>query len=84
MKDSQRHEVAQVIAERLQQLNGAELPEECEQLDLIKDLGLDSLDMASLCFDLEESLNVAIPDSAVSERNLAVVGNMVDFILESR
>lgn len=52
--------------------------------NLFDDLGLDSLDVINLLFQLEEKHGVKISAEDMKERDLMVVGNMAAFIAEKK
>ena len=47
---------------------------------LFEDLGLDSLDLINLLFQLEEKHGVKISADDVQQRNLLVLGNLAAFV----
>lgn len=48
--------------------------------DLIKDEGMDSLDLINLLFRIEEEVGVKIPEPDIDAHNLTVVGNLADYL----
>ncbi len=48
------------------------------ETDLVKDLGVDSLDIAELIMTLEEEYGLTVPDEMAND--FLVVGNIVKFI----
>lgn len=48
------------------------------------DVGLDSLEVINLLFQVEQKYGVQIRDEDIKQRNLMVVGNMADFIAEKK
>lgn len=51
---------------------------------LIENLRLDSLDVISLLFKLEETCGVKIPEADVDTENLMIVGNLAAYISRKR
>ena len=51
---------------------------------LFEDLGLDSLDLINLLFQLEEKHGVKISAEDVQERNLLVLGNLAAFVASQK
>ena len=51
-----------------------------EGMHLIDDLGLDSLDVVSLLFDIEDHYGVVIPEVEISPHQLLQIDNLVAFI----
>lgn len=48
--------------------------------NLVVDGNLDSLDLVTLYFDLEDRFGVAIEETDISESELHRIGNLVDYI----
>ena len=44
------------------------------------DLGLDSTDVISIVFELEDAFNIKISDSDLEENNLDVISDLVEYI----
>lgn len=52
-----------------------------ETTDLTRDVGLDSLDMMQLFFELEDVFRIPFPDEVIVGAHLNVVSNLVDYVL---
>lgn len=50
--------------------------------DLVMDLGLDSLDLINLFFQIEEEFDVSISEEEIESRGLSKIENLVDIIEE--
>ena len=48
--------------------------------DIVKDYGADSLDMVEIVMQLEEQLDIEIPDDAVADGKLQDVDNLIKYI----
>ncbi len=48
--------------------------------DLIKDYGADSLDIVEIVMNLEEQLDIEVPDDAVTDLKLNDVDNLIKYI----
>lgn len=55
-----------------------------ENTDLMLDLGLDSLDMMQMFFELEDMFHIPFPDEAISSQDLQIVSNLIDYVLAQR
>lgn len=47
---------------------------------LVTDLGLDSLDIAELCFELEEASSVRVPESKILSGEVMIVKELIGYI----
>lgn len=54
--------------------------EDIEAKHLINDLGLDSLDVVTLLFDIEDRLGVAVPEDDIAPLELLQVRNLVNYV----
>lgn len=59
---------------------GANNPAEITTETDLKDIGVDSLDMVSLVFDLEDELDVAIRDDDYDKATVKTVGDVVALV----
>lgn len=77
--------IAALIVEKLRALKGVDLSDasDLRELDLISDIGLDSLDIVSLLLELEDALGINLPDDQLDDRRLHIVGNLIGFIYET-
>ena len=64
------------IEDQLQQDRGTIVP----GMDLIADCGADSLDMVEIVMQLEEQLDIEIPDDALADLKLHDVDNLIKYI----
>lgn len=72
----------EVVLEKLKGIISQEFTKGQEvttQTDLLE-LGLDSLDIINLLFQIEESFGVAVPEEDFEAQSLKVVGNMVEYL----
>jgi acyl carrier protein len=53
-------------------------PDDIDLTKTVTELGLDSLDMYEMIYEMENEFNVKIPDSEVA--NLVTIGDIVKFI----
>jgi acyl carrier protein len=72
-----RDEILEAVKDHLSQ-RGIEVNEVGENTDLVKDLGLDSLDTVELTLGLEERFNIEIPDTELE--GVGTVGDAVTLI----
>ena len=52
------------------------------EMHMVEDLGLDSLDMMSILFEVEQQYDLKIPEPDIDDKNLAKIGNMVDYVAQ--
>lgn len=82
----ERTKVADLVREALKD-RIPDPEEDIEAQHLVKDLGLDSLDVVTLLFDIEDRLGVVVPENQIGPLELLQVRNLVDFVarnLDSR
>jgi acyl carrier protein len=72
-----RDEILEAVKDHLSQ-RGIKVNEVGENTDLVKDLGLDSLDTVELTLGLEERFNIEIPDTELE--GVGTVGDAVTLI----
>jgi acyl carrier protein len=72
-----RGEILEAVKEHLSQ-RGIESDNVTEESDLVKDLGLDSLDTVELTLGLEERFGIEIPDTELE--GVGTVGDAVTLI----
>lgn len=78
-------DVEAIIRECLEETSGYDFEDLKEDDDLIKDLGMDSLDLANLANQLESRLNIAIGASAFQGiHTVSDVISMAKELTESR
>ena len=73
-----KEEVKQKINDILKNLIDVDESEITEDANLIKDLGLDSLDYAELVMEFEQGFDIKIPDT--DAEHLATVGQIYEYI----
>lgn len=73
-----RSEIKKMVDGILVNSIGIEASEVTEEANLIKDLGIDSLDYAELVMEFEQNFNIKIPDT--DAELLATVGQIYDYI----
>ncbi len=73
-----KEEIKKKVDDILVNLIGIEASEITEEANLIKDLGIDSLDYAELVMEFEQNFNMKIPDT--DAELLATVGQIYDYI----
>lgn len=56
------------------------LKEPLEEKTNLKDAGLDSLDIVSLLFAIEEKFGIKVPDEDIEGKDLLLVENLVSFV----
>ncbi len=56
--------------------------DEAFQRDLIRDEGLDSLDLINMLFRIEEEFGTKVPEPDIDNFDLTNIGNLVAYILE--
>ena len=73
-----RAEIAEIKGETV------EAPDDrfCE-MHMIEDLGLDSLDMMTILFQVEQHFDLKIPEPDIDEKNLAMIGNMAEYVRQA-
>tara|TARA_Y100000361_G_C11074746_1_gene297618 strand:- start:402 stop:638 length:237 start_codon:yes stop_codon:yes gene_type:complete len=49
-------------------------------MDLVEDCGADSLDLVEIVMQIEEQLDIEVPDDAVTELKLHDVDNLIKYI----
>ena len=54
--------------------------EDIETQHLVNDMGLDSLDVVTLLFDIEDRLGVVVPEDDIAPLELLQVSNLVDYV----
>jgi acyl carrier protein len=72
----------EALFEKLKEIIGQEFAQGQEitlETDLLE-MGLDSLDIINLLFQIEESFGVSVPEEDFEDKNLKVLGNMVDYL----
>ena len=55
-----------------------------DQCHLILDLGMDSLDVTELCFELEDVTSVRIPEEAIAQGGILVISELVAYIAQAK
>lgn len=73
-----RNQIKTMVIQVLSKKFGVDPRKINEETSLIKDLGLDSLDVTELSMELEERMGMEIPDSDLN--NLRSVGQVIDYI----
>lgn len=73
-----REEIKQKVNKILIDLIGVEASEITEDANLIKDLGMDSLDYAELVMEFEQNFEMKIPDTDAEQ--MGTVGEIYDYI----
>ena len=71
----------------IREFKGAEFNEphgDPSGLNFFQDLGLDSLEMINLLFQVEEKYGVRLSDEDMRERDLMVLGKMAAFIADQK
>jgi acyl carrier protein len=74
----ERAEIKEKVDEVLMRLIAVEASEITEDANLIKDLGLDSLDYAELIMEFEQGFDLRIPDTDAEQ--MATVGQIYSYI----
>ncbi len=77
MEDIQE-KITQILVDKL----GIKETEVTADANLIKDLGIDSLDYAELVMEFEQVFNIRIPDT--DSEKLITIGDAVKYISEKR
>lgn len=73
-----RAEIKKKVDDILVNSIGIEASEITEEANLIKDLGIDSLDYAELVMEFEQNFDIKIPDTDAEQ--LATVGQIYSYI----
>ena len=73
-------EVRKKVVEILVNMLGIESSEVTDDANLIRDLGIDSLDYAELVMEFEQNFDVKIPDTDAEK--LQTVGGIVEYLNE--
>lgn len=68
-----RNKVLEIVAEQL----NVKAEEIRDDTDLAKDLGADSLDMVEIVMELEDALEIMIPDDNATPRTISEVVELV-------
>ncbi len=71
-------EVREKVVEILVNMLGIDSSEVTDDANLIRDLGIDSLDYAELVMEFEQNFDVKIPDTDAEK--LQTVGGIVDYL----
>ena len=74
---SKRNEILATIEEFLKERKGSDFQVSLE-LDLLKDLQADSVELMEFIIELEDEYQLEIPDKVIDEFN--TVGDVVDYI----
>lgn len=61
-------------------IDGSE--EDASARDLIRDEGMDSLDLINMLFRIEEEFGVKVPEPDIDSFNLTNIGNLVSYVEE--
>ena len=74
------------VADKVKELISAQLnkpvEEITEDMEVVKDLGADSLDVVEMIMSLEEEFNVSVPED--DAMNIKTVGDIVNLIEQSK
>ncbi len=73
-------DIREKVVEILVNMLGIEASEITDDANLIRDLGIDSLDYAELVMEFEQNFSVKIPDSDAEQ--LQTVGGIVTYLTE--
>jgi acyl carrier protein len=73
-------EIRDTVVEILVNMLGIEASEVTDDANLIRDLGIDSLDYAELVMEFEQNFDVKIPDADAEK--LQTVGGIVKYLNE--
>ena len=60
------------------------VPEGLENLHLVNDVGMDSLDVVALLYDLEDEFGVHVPDEAVAGGELMNINSLIEYVIGER
>ena len=85
MADGNQTEITAFLREAVQGIISTAAPADdvsFRHMDLIQDLGCDSLDMVNMLFQMEERYNIKVPEPDIDEHELSKVGNLVAYIEE--
>ena len=87
MSEANNSDVLAVLRAEISEVKGEAVDasdDAFREMHMIEDLGLDSLDMMTILFQVEQHFDLKIPEPDIDERNLARVGNMADYVIEAR
>ncbi len=73
-------EIREKVVEILVNMLGIDASEVTDDANLVRDLGIDSLDYAELVMEFEQNFDIKIPDSDAEK--LQTVGGIVTYISE--
>ena len=71
---------AQIVINTIEQQLNVERGSIKPGMDLIADCGADSLDMVEIVMQLEEQLEIEVPDDALAQLKLHDVDNLIKYI----
>ena len=82
MPSLDRNQVIQFIGTCIADIKDGAMPEETalQDLNLIEDLGFDSLDFINILFRVEEVYEITIPEPDIDEKGLFEVGKLADYV----
>ncbi len=82
MASLDRKQVVEFIRTCIADIKDGAMPDETalESLNLIDDLGFDSLDVINILFRVEEVYHFKIPEPDIDEKRLFEVGNLADYV----
>lgn len=83
MGESDVTQITAFLREAVQDIASVPAPEDdaaFRGIDLIQDLGCDSLDMINMLFQIEEHFEIKVPEPEIDKLELAKIGNLVAYI----
>jgi len=86
MDASSKNDALSVLRAAISEIKSAPVDvadSEFYDMNMIEDFGLDSLDMMTLLFHVEQHYDVKIPEPDIDEKNLIKIGNMADYLVDA-
>ena len=74
-----RAEIAEIKGEAVDAPDAA-----FQEMHMIEDLGLNSLDMMTILFQVEQHFDLTIPEPDIDDKKLAMVGNMAEYVKQAK
>lgn len=87
MSESNNSDVLAVLRAEIAEIKGeaVDAPDDAfREMHMIEDLGLDSLDMMTILFQVEQHFDLKIPEPDIDDRNLAMVGKMAEYVTQAK
>jgi len=87
MSDANNDDILTVLRNEISEVKGeaVEAPDEAfREMHMIEDIGLDSLDLMTILFQVEQHFDISIPEPDIDAHDLARVGNMADYVKRAK